>query len=96
MEYKVTRQSEAEKENSSEIVHTQHVLHGPLTLVFMLLSHSRIATVVPPRARAHTHTRTHPRGEDRIAQQIMAAKAQAGRQTRNVPTPQAHNRAVPE
>ncbi|KAF5907828.1 NAC domain-containing protein 82 [Clarias magur] len=26
----------------------------------------------------------------------MAAKAQAGRQTRNVPTPQAHNRAVPE
>lgn len=59
----------------------------------MLLSHSRIAIVVPP---TYLRARAHPRGEDRIAQQIMAANAQAGRQTRNVPTPQAHNRAVPE
>lgn len=93
---KSTRRSEAEKENSSEVAHTQQVLHGPLSLVFMLLFHSSIATVFFPSPRARAHIHTHPRGEDRIAQQIMAAKTQAGRQTRNVPTPQAHNRAVPE
>lgn len=56
---KSTRRSEAEKDNSS---YTQRVLHGPLSGVFMLLSHSRIATVFSPLSpRIHTHIHTSSR-----------------------------------